>query len=482
PKYKKIYKRSLAENGGAPWLLLPTDIHPNPGRTGTWQWHFYLQFKDRTYHLDGNAVERLGLEEFFGERWSEMDSRAVQADFEEILAQAHDKLIAAACNALRHHQWVDTSSWALPNEILYAKLEKRHAEKPDSPNAELIVRTVEWLKDLSRERFQKARVQIPDNEYKPGAPVDEAPEGITWSEPNEAGLRLGIAGVAPGGIYPRAQPFRPAFYVRNDSEDIVKLSPSVGGLNQRLRAWLIDTEGKRTHYSNSFEVGAFTLERRWIDPGHYIGLYSSPLAFPVSPGRYRLEAEHHIGQWTDKTKVLTLQRGPGVVPGLAENDPLGAPGLGEWVGILHTPPLELEITTYQAVELKAGSPRVEYGIGSTKATGVFRSGVMRAGVHFEEGRVTVVHASRGPHGRWGAYWKSDPYHVWESESGEYRGAYEVGTTRRLWMIDGDTILCLMMGQVLRETGRWSLAEATGELGGMSDGVRKALRLPAREAN
>ena len=317
---------------------------------------------------------------------------------------------------------------------------------------------VKYLKSVSEARFQKRRVKLPEEDYKPGSPIGNADPSILWSEPNDAGLSLGISGVANGEKYPKGQSLRWRLYIRNEAKEAVKLSAS-DRYNDGLRAWLTDASGVKHHFRKP-GTGPRRLLRYRIDPAHYIKLESSRPYFPVTPGKYRLEVENRIGQW------------PGISRHTAKDDPGLVPGLGEWTGTLTTKPLEIVITTYQVAIVVPGSPKLEY---LTKTAGME---MFYARVRFEKGKITVARGRR-PLRRL-IHW-SPPHDEWKSihPTGDYVAARELGAARKLWVVDGTRILCLVMVDTLVERGRWTLDEASGDLGGMSRGVRQALKLPPK---
>jgi hypothetical protein len=64
--------------------------------------------------------------------------------------------------------------------------------------------------------------------------------------------------------------------------------------------------------------------------------------------------------------------------------------------------------------------------------------------------------------------------------GEYVAAWAVGG-KGVWVKDASGITHLIVKDVLTENGKWTLPQASGDLGGMPAGVRAALQLPPRTA-
>lgn len=180
-------------------------------------------------------------------------------------------------------------------------------------------------------------------------------------------------------------------------------------------------------------------------------------AFVVSPGDYTLRLSHHVGKFVGKPVNANV------------GDPRLAPGLGEWTGTLQSAPISLRLN------------------GPTVATGRPGTVVEIERLHriqFQKGQIVLSHRAGGmththswvvdANGNWpthGGTWKiADP-------GGEYLAAWDEGSTR-LWYVDGTGIHRLDIAEQLVDAGHWTMAEASGDLANMPDGVRQALKLPA----
>ena len=112
-----------------------------------------------------------------------------------------------------------------------------------------------------------------------------------------------------------------------------------------------------------------------LAPGHYIALESGPMrtfmaekdgssaggmtmmdhGFTVLPGEYTLQLTHGIGQFLGRPVNFHF------------GDPRGAPGLGEWTGVLKSAPLPLRLVDQQIKTAKPGSSEA-FGGPSAGAT------------------------------------------------------------------------------------------------------------------
>lgn len=464
---RRVYTLSLGTEKDAPVLHYVTQIK-EAKHSAT---QFFVQLGDTTYGpIAGEPGQKLKLHEVYQERWETMKSSKVASELREVMGHPKEDLLRALCGAIPQHAWDGGDPETMivsPADSVRERLLQERRQK-SGKMSENTVASVEhaltFLDGLSRRRFEARMVEIPDKKYRSGKPLNELDVAVTWNDADEAGLRFGIGGVKEGGALYRAQRIPATFYLRNDSQKTIKLSSS-GMFGGGLRAWLVDEKGKK-HYQPLPRTGPLFLDRYKIEPGHFVALNTMPLAISVKPGNYRIETEHRIGQWL------------GPVRHARRHDPRLFPGLNEWRGTIKSVPLNLQVRAYEAVELTPKSPPIEYQTGVREATKVRMSVLEYARVQFYQDRVTVTHGYRlNP--RTYIVWDKEPSSTWRPEAGQYRAAYEVGAARRLWLIDGDHIICKVMTEKLEEEGRWSFADWYGELGGMSAGVRKVLKLPAK---
>lgn len=457
---RRVYALPLTTKKEAPVLHYVTqikEVKESPAQ-------FFVEMGDQTYGpIAGEPGEKLKLQEVYQERWETMSSSDVVMEIREVMGHSKADLLRALCGAIPQHAWDGGRPAVMmsPADLVRETLRDERRQKSKGMSEETLAsvhHALAFLDDLGRRRFEARMVEIPDKKYRSGKPLKELTAGVTWSEPDEAGLRLGIGGVSEGDVFYRAQRIPAKFYLRNDSKKTIKLSPS-GMLGGELRAWLVDEKGRKHHHPLP-KTGPMFLDRCKIEPGHFVDLNTPPLMISVTPGTYQLQTEHRIGQWLGPARHA--QR----------HDPRLFPSLNEWRGTLKSVPLNVRVGKFKAVALTPKSRPIEYRTGGEGLAMDY------ARVQFHEDRVTVTHGRR-PKPKKSIQWDQVPSDTWKPKAGAYRAAYEVGAARRLWLIDGDHIICKVMVEKLEEEGRWTFAEWYGELGGMSEGVRKVLKFPAK---
>ncbi len=341
--------------------------------------------------------------------------------------------------------------------------------------------TAWWTAADEKAKWEQTRVIVPTSEYermtsfkKPRLPMDQ----IVWGEPNEAGLRLGIGGLKPGSEIPVGHELSVIQFVRNDGKTAVPFSPT-GCFNEGIEGELIDEKGGKAPLKSGYPwpIG---FDRRELAPGAYTELESQPLqtilaakdgsatgglaayrsGFVVVPGSYTLHLRHRVGLY----------------PGPPANTYLGcpdlAPGLGEWSGILAAAPITFTITDPSISIARPGDAREFEKLYRIQ----FQKGQLA--LSFRAPGMTHNHSyDVGKDGNWPALkgnWKiADP-------SGEFLAAWDDGS-RRLWYVDSTGVQKLDVGENWIDSGHWTLEQASGELGGMPQGVRKALKLPDKIA-
>lgn len=335
-----------------------------------------------------------------------------------------------------------------------------------------------WLAAADEEqKWECTRVKVPDSEYYKGKPVDPADKSIIWGEANDAGLRLGIGGLAQKAEIPAGQNLPVKQYIRNDGPKTLRLSPT-GCFNEGIEAELSNAAGEKFPLHRGYTAPMFFIRIR-LEPGQFAELQSSPLqtilankdgspstgqrayrsGYVVSPGDYTLRLFHHVGKFAGKPL--------NAIPG----DPRIAPGLGEWIGTLQAAP----------VSFRLNGP----SIGTGKPGTVVEIEKMHR-IQFQKGQIVLSHRAPGltgtrswvvdADGNWpvfGGTWKiADP-------GGDYLAAWDEGGTR-LWYVDSTGIQRLDIADKFVDAGHWTMAEAGGELANMPEGVRQALKLPARK--
>jgi hypothetical protein len=215
-----------------------------------------------------------------------------------------------------------------------------------------------------RALWECSRVVVPEGEYKTGQPLDAAAEKIVWGEANEAGLRLGLGGLEPGASFPVGQHLPVKQYIRNDSTKALTFSPTQI-FNEGVGGELVRTaDGKKFMHRKGYPWQSF-FDRVRLAPGHYIALESGPMGtsmaekdgsssggmdmmahgFTVLPGEYTLQLTHGIGQFLGRPVNFHF------------GDPRGAPGLGEWTGILKSAAVPLRLVDEQVKTARAGGKR-----------------------------------------------------------------------------------------------------------------------------
>ena len=225
-----------------------------------------------------------------------------------------------------------------------------------------------------RALWECSRVIVPEGEIKPGQPLDAAAEKIVWGEANDVGLRLGLGGLEPGAAVPVGQQLPIKQFIRNDGTTTLTLSPT-HIFNEGVDGELIRTsDGTKFPHRKGYRWQRF-FHRVRLAPGHYIALESGPMrtimaekdgssaggmammdhGFTVLPGEYTLQLTHGIGQFLGRPVNFHF------------GDPRGAPGLGEWTGVLKSAPLPLRLVDEQIKTAKPGSSEA-FGGPSAGAT------------------------------------------------------------------------------------------------------------------
>ena len=335
-----------------------------------------------------------------------------------------------------------------------------------------------WLAAAGEEKkWEYTREKVPEHGYYTGKPVDPADKSIIWGEANEAGLRLGIGGLAQKAEIPAGQYLPVKQYIRNDGRETLRLSPT-GFFNEGIEAELSNVAGAKFSMNRGYKAPMFFIRIR-LEPGQFAELQSSPLqtilankdgspstgqraytsGFVVSPGDYTLRLSHHVGKFAGKP----MNAFPG--------DPRLALGLGEWIGTLQAAPISF---------------RLNYPLIATGKPGSMVEIDRMHRIQFQKGQIVLSHRAGGmththswvvdAEGNWptrGGTWKiADP-------GGDYLAAWDEGSTR-LWYVDGTGIQRLDIAEQFVDAGHWTMAEAGGDLANMPDGVRQALKLPAKK--
>lgn len=321
-----------------------------------------------------------------------------------------------------------------------------------------------------RSLWERSRVIVPESEIKPGHPLDAAAEKIVWGEANDVGLRLGLGGLEPGAAVPVGQPLPLRQYIRNDGTSTLTFSPT-HIFNEGVDGELIRTsDGTRIPHRKGYRWQSF-FSRVKLAPGHYVALDSGPLrtfmaekdgsssggvgmmdhGFAVLPGEYTMTLTHGIGQFLGRPVNFHF------------GDPRGAPGLGEWTGILKSAPFPLRLVDQQ---IKTARP------GGSEAFG------KRYKIDFEKGTLRLRHYNGYPNmSQVGGDWE-DNSRDWKIKAadGDYVVAWAVGG-QGIWVNDAEGIIHLIVKDVLTETGHWTLEQAAGAIGSMPAGIREAFGLP-----
>ncbi len=321
-----------------------------------------------------------------------------------------------------------------------------------------------------RALWERSRVIVPEADYKPGQPLDAAAEKIVWSEPNEAGLRLGLGGLERGVGYPIGQALPVKQYIRNDGREAITLSPTQV-FNEGVDGELIRTaDGRKFPHRKGYRWNiGFTRVR--LAPGHYYALGSGPLrtwmaekdgsssgaigmlehGFSALPGDYTLQLTHGIGQFLGRPVNSNF------------GNPGNAPGLGEWTGVLKSAAVPLRLADQQIKTARAG--------GSEAFGKSYK-------IDFDKGVLKLRHYNGYPNmSRTGGDWE-DNSRDWKvrTADGDYLAAWAVGG-KGIWVKDAEAITRLDVKDILTETGHWTLEQAAATPGLMPDGVRAAFQLP-----
>lgn len=337
-----------------------------------------------------------------------------------------------------------------------------------------------WLQTSdARQRWEYTRVKITDREYASGKPIAQADAAIVWSEPNEVGLRLGLGGLPQNAAVPVGQDLPVTQHIRNDGRETLRFS-ATGSFNEGVNGDLRDASGAKLQLRSGYRWQMFGHHIQ-LAPGEFITLQSSPLqtilalkdgtpssaarsytsCFVVSPGEYTLHLSHNIGQFLRDPVNADV------------SDPRLAPGLGEWRGSLNAPPIAVRILPPKVSVAKPGM--------AEEFARIHR-------IVFQKGKLLLSHPAPGlthtgtyvkdASGNWpssGGSWRvHDP-------GGDYVAAWDEGGMR-VWVVDATGIQRLDLGENFTDGGYWALEEATGDLGAMPDGVRAALKLPARKVD
>lgn len=329
----------------------------------------------------------------------------------------------------------------------------------------------EWYAQADdRALWECSRVIVPESEVKVGQPLDAAAETIVWGEPNDVGLRLGLGGLEPGAAVPVGQQLPIKQYIRNDGAEPLTFSPTQifneGVDGELVRA----SDGAKIPHRKGYRWQSF-FERVRLAPGHYIALGSAPMrtfmaekdgsssgdagmldhGFAVLPGDYSLQLTHGIGQFLGRPVNFNF------------GDPRGAPGLGEWTGILKSAPLPLRLVDQ---EVRSARP------GGSEAFG------RKYKIDFENGALKLRHYNGYPKmSRTGAPWEADS-RDWniKAADGDYLVAWAVGA-HGIWVKHAEGITHLIVKDTLTETGHWTLEQAAGGIDPMPAGIREAFSLP-----
>lgn len=320
-----------------------------------------------------------------------------------------------------------------------------------------------------RARWESSRIVVSDSEYKTGQPLDAAADKIVWGEANDVGLRLGLGGLEAGASYPVGQLLPVTQFIRNDSTQTIAFSPTQI-FNEGVGGELVrKADGKKFAHKKGYPWQGF-FHRVRLAPGHYIALGSGPMrtlmaekdgsspggmdmmshGFTVLPGDYTLQLTHDIGQFLGRPANFHF------------GDPRGAPGLGEWTGVLTSAAVPLRLVDEQVKTARAGD---------SEAFGRYM-------IAFDKGVLKLRHYNGYPNmSLSGAPWEAQS-RDWKvpAADGNYVAAWAVGG-KGIWVKDASGITHLTVKENLTENGRWTLDQASGGLGDMPAGVRAALQLP-----
>ena len=124
----------------------------------------------------------------------------------------------------------------------------------------------EWLAEADEvKQWEYTRVKVPDSGYYAGKPVQKADPSIIWGEANDAGLRLGIGGLAEKAEIPAGHSLPVKQYIRNDGKETLRLSPT-GCFNEGIKADLTRPGGETIPLRSGYKAPMFFIRIR-LEPG-----------------------------------------------------------------------------------------------------------------------------------------------------------------------------------------------------------------------
>jgi beta-lactamase regulating signal transducer with metallopeptidase domain len=297
-----------------------------------------------------------------------------------------------------------------------------------------------------------------DARLVPGRPVDEAASEFIWTEPDEQGVRLGIAGLRDGETIHLETLIQLRIALRNDGTRRLRFT-SVYYDEQNLQLHLDpggdpDGEGEVRTIRRLGWTQLHVLRRYELAPGQMNVFDQSNLYFREK-GKRLPEREFVItetGNFDFTASVFVSS-----IEGIDEQGRVVKPA-AEWRGT--TKPLKLPIVPLSDVMI--ARPGMERFIVDRKD---FFGDTLR--LRFSQTLITDA-ALRG-----------SSIKPWKMESTDYVAAWARGHYK-LWYVDPEqTVQCIGIIRY-KDLGRWTKDELTGDLAGMPDRIRVALNLPPRQ--
>ncbi len=360
----------------------------SPGEAGPWlshaagTRHFYLSVrpnpevvKDLVYGpIEGHPVDRLNLAGWLKESPTHKDPGYARRAARNMLATGDGPLAALAA------EWL--GGFAPPpapqdHDWLIAALEKHLAAFPQSSAAEAVRTTLAHMKQqaaIVREQWEKDRPSHPEDNYTEGQPLKDLAVPVEWAEPNEVGLRLGLAGVNKDSQWPFSSQHEVALYLRNDSEKPVRFAWSPR-FDDGVDMSLTHADGREIRASITMISTPIFHNRARLLPGQFIVLKPA-VSFLVSDrnsdddddrsafpsrfsleeaGAYRFDVRCHIGlrDWADGTGARQIRP------------------RGEWEGTLACRPLSVTVTSAATAEPNApAAEKADLSFGPARDDGL----------------------------------------------------------------------------------------------------------------
>jgi beta-lactamase regulating signal transducer with metallopeptidase domain len=310
---------------------------------------FYLEFMGRTYGpFTGDAAVELGLTQLVRQKLAQVPNHEGLALLEKMIRKGSEPIRVCACRLVAE---LPEPKSAFDYDGIFDAVIAYSCEEPPTMTTESSqgMQHVSMLVWAAHGQWEKRRVELPESAYSPGEKIPADHPAIVWSEPDPAGMRLGLSGLKDGLSAKIGQSVPVEIILRNDGPAPVKLSCATRP-NGCLRTWLVDETGKKHEGGYQFSTGFIRFRHSRLEPGQSVKVLAGEIDFLNStaeiataahkkgfedsprigapPGRYTLHLDYRVGS-AEYAGLSTSKAGPEKV---------------EWTGLLEMKPLPLTVT------------------------------------------------------------------------------------------------------------------------------------------